>query len=208
MPERGSKTSTVPAVWATFGIFGGNPNNFLLRLVTMDKTWLYHYDPETKQQSMEWRHSGSSCPKKSTGKVLTSIFWDQDGILLIDHLPKGQTIYMEYSHLCWCNWRTFWRKNAVRRSQRRSCTCTTLHQLTRHLQPRRNWPTWASIVLITHPIPRIWPRWTTTCTLDWKNNWKVAFFLSDVEVIAAAETWLDEQLLNIFEQHAKVRAMG
>jgi len=28
------------------------------RLVTMDETWLYHYDPETKQQSMEWRHSG------------------------------------------------------------------------------------------------------------------------------------------------------
>jgi hypothetical protein len=26
----------------------------------------------------------------------TSIFWDQDGILLIDHLPKGQTINTEY----------------------------------------------------------------------------------------------------------------
>jgi len=35
------------------------PNNFLSRLVTMDETWLYHYDPETKQQSVEWRHSGS-----------------------------------------------------------------------------------------------------------------------------------------------------
>ena len=29
-----------------------------------------------------------------------------------------------------------------------------------------NWPTWASIVLITHPILRIWPRRTTTCSLD------------------------------------------
>ena len=36
------------------------------RLVTMDETWLYHYDPETKQQSMEWRHSGSPRPKKSS----------------------------------------------------------------------------------------------------------------------------------------------
>jgi len=34
------------------------------RLVTMDETWLYHYDTETKQQSMEWRHSGSPRPKK------------------------------------------------------------------------------------------------------------------------------------------------
>jgi len=30
----------------------------------MDETWLYHYDPETKQQSMEWRHSSSPRPKK------------------------------------------------------------------------------------------------------------------------------------------------
>jgi len=34
--------------------------------------------------------------QKSTGKVLASIFWDQDGILLIDYLPKGQTINAEY----------------------------------------------------------------------------------------------------------------
>ena len=50
---------------------------------------------------MEWRHSSSPCPKKfrvqkSDGKVLASIFWDQDGILLIDYLPKGQTINAEY----------------------------------------------------------------------------------------------------------------
>ena len=70
-----------------------DPNDFLSRLVAMDETWLYHYDPETKQQSMEWRHSGSPCPKKfrvqnSAGKVLASICWDQDGILLIYYLPK------------------------------------------------------------------------------------------------------------------------
>ena len=78
-----------------------NPNDFLSRLVTMDETWLYHYDLETKQQSVEWRHNGSPHPtkfwvQKSTGKVLTSIFWDQDGILLIDYHPKGQTINVEY----------------------------------------------------------------------------------------------------------------
>jgi len=50
---------------------------------------------------MEWRHSGSLRPQKirvqnSAGKVLPSIFWDQGGILLIDYLPKGQTINAEY----------------------------------------------------------------------------------------------------------------
>jgi len=34
--------------------------------------------------------------EKSTGKVLALIFWDQDGILLINCLPKGQIINAEY----------------------------------------------------------------------------------------------------------------
>jgi len=81
--------------------FRSDPNNFLSRLVTMDETWLYHYDLDSKQQSMEWRHSGSPRPKKfrvqnSTGKVLASIFWYHDGILLIDYLSKGQTMNTEY----------------------------------------------------------------------------------------------------------------
>ena len=34
--------------------------------------------------------------QKSAGKVLALIFLDQDDILLIDYLPKGQTINAEY----------------------------------------------------------------------------------------------------------------
>jgi len=34
--------------------------------------------------------------QKSPGKFLTSIFWDDDSILLIDYLTKGQTINAEY----------------------------------------------------------------------------------------------------------------
>jgi len=60
--------------------FWCDQNDFLSRLVTMDETWLYHFDPETKQQSMEWRHSGSPRPKefrvqKSVGKFLASILF-------------------------------------------------------------------------------------------------------------------------------------
>jgi len=53
MPERGSKTSTAPIVEQLSEFFRRVRNDFLSRLVTMDKTWLNHYDPETKQQSME-----------------------------------------------------------------------------------------------------------------------------------------------------------
>jgi hypothetical protein len=34
--------------------------------------------------------------QKSAGRVLASIFWDQDGISLNGYLPKGQTINAEY----------------------------------------------------------------------------------------------------------------
>jgi len=112
------------------------------------------------------------------------------------------------THLCWCKWRTFWRKNATGRPPRGSCSCMTMPRLTRHLQPRRNWPTWASSALITHPILRIWPRRTTTCSLDWKDNWKVTIFVRHGghccrgDLVGWTTFWI------YFEWLAKVAAMG
>jgi len=155
--------------------FQRDPNDFLSRLVTMDETWLYHYDPKTKQKSMEWQHNSSPRRKKfrvrkSAGKVLASNFWDQDGILHIDYLPKGQTVNAEYYSSLLLQLKDILKVNAARSSPRVSCSCATIPRLTWHMQPRRNWPTWASNVLLTHPIRRIWPLRTTTCSLDWKNN--------------------------------------
>ena len=95
---------------------------------------------------MEWRHSGSPRPKKfrvqkSTGKVLASIFWGQDGIVLIDYLPNGQTINAEYYSPLLVQLKDIWRKNAEGISPSTSCSCPTMRRLTGHLQPRRNWPT-------------------------------------------------------------------
>jgi len=92
--------------------FRRGPNDFLSQLVTMDETWLYHYDQETKQQPMEWRHSGSPCPKKfrvqkPAGRALASIFfWYQDGILHII-FQRAKLSTRSIIHHCWCNWRTF-----------------------------------------------------------------------------------------------------
>jgi hypothetical protein len=38
------------------------------------------------------------------------------------------------TYLCWCNWRTFWRKNIAGSPPRRSCSCTTMPRFTGHLQ--------------------------------------------------------------------------
>ena len=41
----------------------------------MEETWLYHYDLGTKQQCMEWRHSGSPTPKYSEWINPLEEFW-------------------------------------------------------------------------------------------------------------------------------------
>jgi len=91
-----------------WNFFRCDPNDFLSRLVTMDETWLYHYDPETKQQSVEWQHSGSLHTKKfrvqkSAGNFLAPIFWDQEGIFLNDYLPKDKLSTRNITYFCWCN---------------------------------------------------------------------------------------------------------
>jgi len=130
---------------------------------------------------MEWWHSGSPRPKNSECKNPLEKFSPQFfGIttasqsLVIFQRAKLSTRSITY--LCWCNWRTFWRENTAGSSPSGSCSCTTMPRLTGHLQPRRNWPTWASSVLIPHPILRIWPCRAISCFLDWKPNWKVAIF--------------------------------
>ena len=82
-------------------------------------------------------------------------------------------------------------------------------QLTGHLQPRINWPPWAQC--LDHP-----PYSPDLSQSDYhlfpglKKQWKGRHFSSDVEVIAAAETWLDGQLSEFYlsglqklEQRAK-----
>ena len=85
-------------LWGTnLNLFEEDPANFLKRFITMDETWVHHCTPEAKQQSKQWKHPGSPLPKKaktvpSAGKVMASVFWDADGVLLIDYLRKGQKI--------------------------------------------------------------------------------------------------------------------
>ena len=44
--------------------YGNKQDIFLNRIITGDETWVHHYQPESKQQSMEWKHPQSPCKKK------------------------------------------------------------------------------------------------------------------------------------------------
>ena len=88
--------------------FRRDPNDFLPRLVTMDETWLYRYDSETEQQSMEWWHSGSPRPKNSEYKNPLEKFSPRffgiktaSSSLIIFQRAKLST--RSITHLCWCN---------------------------------------------------------------------------------------------------------
>ena len=70
---------------------------FLHRTVTGDEYWVYHYGPESKRQSMQWKHPSSPASTKfktqaSTGKVMLTIFWDVNGPILVHFQEKGQTV--------------------------------------------------------------------------------------------------------------------
>jgi len=41
-----------------------DPEHFFQRLVTGDETWVHHRDPESKMESMHWKHKTSPTPKK------------------------------------------------------------------------------------------------------------------------------------------------
>ena len=126
-----------------------------------------------RQNNNQWNGGIAARPaskkirmQKSAGKVLALIFRDQDGILLIDYLPKGQTINAEYYLSLLMQL-----KDILKEKRRRNVTkgVLFLHDNAlahRAFATRRNWPTCASNALITYPFLRIWLRRTTTCCLD------------------------------------------
>ena len=70
---------------------------FLQQIVTGDKTWVHHFELESKKVSMEWRHPTSPCSKnfksqQSAGKVMVTAFWDSVGVILVDFMSKEATI--------------------------------------------------------------------------------------------------------------------
>jgi hypothetical protein len=72
-PEQKRVQAQTPA--ECLKVFQNNPMDFKKRFVTMDETGIYHYIPETKNQSKQWVGPGESAPKKAkTGKVMPSAF--------------------------------------------------------------------------------------------------------------------------------------
>jgi len=152
---------------------------------------------------MEWRYSGSPRPKKfrvqkSAGKVLASIFWDQDGILLIDYPPKGQTINAEYYSSLLVTL-----KNILKEKRRGKITKGVLFLYDNALAHRalatQKKLAYLGFQCFYYPLysPDLAPS-DYHLFPGLKKQLKGRQFSSDAEVIAAAETWLDGQTSDFF----------
>ena len=71
--------------------------SFLSRFITGDESWVYGYDPETKQQSSQWKSPTSSRPKKArqvkcnfNSMIIT--FFDVKGIVHKEFVSTGQNL--------------------------------------------------------------------------------------------------------------------
>jgi histone-lysine N-methyltransferase SETMAR len=77
-----------------------NPS-FTSRIITGDESWVYGYDPETKQQSLQWKSPLSPRPKKarmsrSSMKPMLIVFFDIRGIVHCEFVPQGQTVNKKF----------------------------------------------------------------------------------------------------------------
>jgi histone-lysine N-methyltransferase SETMAR len=74
-----------------------NDPNIISTIITDEDSWVYGYDPETKQQSSQWKTLNSPQPKKAR-QVWNSVrstlicFSDTEGIMHKEFAPPGQRV--------------------------------------------------------------------------------------------------------------------
>ena len=78
-----------------------NETIFFKRCLIGDETRIYQFDRKNKIQSKEWHPKGAPGPVKfkaerSVKKVMATIFWDSERVILIDFLEGKKTVTLSY----------------------------------------------------------------------------------------------------------------
>jgi hypothetical protein len=75
---------------------------FISRIITGDESWIYGYDPETKQQSSMWKSPQLPRAKKveqqvqSSTKSMLIVFFDVKGIVHREFVPPKMTVNSDF----------------------------------------------------------------------------------------------------------------
>ena len=77
--------------------FNDHGEDFLEQIIIGDETWVHQYCPETKVQSIAWKHPRSPTIKKfktstSSRKLMMIVFWDMHGVLLLCISTLNETV--------------------------------------------------------------------------------------------------------------------
>ena len=82
--------------------------DFMARIVTGDKSWVHHFQPESKRYSVKWKHSTLPTKKKkfkmipSAHKFMLTMFWDRQGVILQKFQPHSENVNaMSYCTTLW-----------------------------------------------------------------------------------------------------------
>ena len=76
-------------------------SSFLGNVITGDEIWVCGYDPETRVLSSQWKSSSSRAKKARQSRsnikvVMMIVFFDLDGIVRAEFVPRNTTVNSEY----------------------------------------------------------------------------------------------------------------
>ena len=202
MPEHGSKTSTVPVVWANFGIFFGT-----IQIISCRNWWIWtkpgHITMTRIQSNNQWSGGIAAHPapknsecKNSLEKFSTRFFGIKTASFSLS--SKGPNYQRGV---------LFISAGAIEEHFEEKMP-PEVHQgvLFLHNNAPVHWAlatqkklAYLGFQCLDHPpySPDL-ARQSTTCSLDWKNNWKVAIFrLTRRSLLPPRPGWTDK-LLNFF----------
>jgi hypothetical protein len=216
MPEGGLKTSIVSVVWATFGIFSAWSKWFLVGRDWWPWTKLGYITMTRRQTNNQWsggigahpapKNSECKNPLENFSPRLFEIKKASSSLIIFQRAKLSK---QSITHLCWCNWRTFWRKGAAGSSQRCSCSCTPIPAVTVALACQKKLA-YLGFHCLDHP-----PYSPDLAPSDYhlfsglKNNWKFANFRpTRRSLLLRRPGWRDKFLIFFVEWLAKVRATG
>ena len=179
--------------------FRRDPNDFLSRLVTMDETCLYHYSMTRRHSNNQWSGGIAAHPapkysecKNSLENISPRFFGIKTSSPSLIIFQRAKLSTRSITHPCWCNWRTFWRKNARRGKITKSVLYLHDNAPAHRALATRKKLAYLGFQCLDYPpySPDLFP--------GLKKQLKGRQFSSDADVIAAPETWLDGQHSELF----------
>ena len=151
-----------------------NDPNFMSSVITGDESSVYGYDPETNQMPSQWKTASSPRLKKvrqvkSNVKTMLIAFFDIDGLVHHEYVPRGQTVHKEFYKTVLQRLRDAVRRHRPEKWRSAIGSSTmTMPQLT-GLSPQMNF--WRNTIFRpSHTLPT--PLTLLHATSSWSRNWR------------------------------------